>query len=167
VGSAHQLVNQLERKGYISREPRKARSLKILRDLEQQLEKLIPVPLIGLVQAGPAMLAEENRMGEVLVDSHIVGNSRCFALRVSGNSMTNAGIRNGDVVICRQQPVAESGEIVVALLDDESTVKRLVIRGDRIELQPENKRYKPIAVNPDIDFRIIGKVLAIRSDVGK
>ena len=165
--SAHQLVNQLERKGYISREPRKARSLKILRDLEQQLEKLIPVPLIGVVQAGPAMLAEENRMGEVLVDSRIVGSSRCFALRVSGNSMTNAGIRNGDVVICRQQPVAESGEIVVALLDDESTVKRLVIRGDRIELQPENKRYKPIAVNPDIDFRIIGKVLAIRSDVGK
>lgn len=165
--SAHQLVNQLERKGYISREPRKARSLKILRDLEQQLEKLIPVPLIGIVQAGPAMLAEENRMGEVLVDSRIVGSSRCFALRVSGNSMTNAGIRNGDVVICRQQPVAESGEIVVALLDDESTVKRLVIRGDRIELQPENKRYKPIAVNPDIDFRIIGKVLAVRSDVGK
>jgi repressor LexA len=165
--SAHQLVKQLERKGYVSREPRKARSLKVVRDLQEQLEKLIAVPLIGVVQAGPAMLAEENRLGEVLVDSRLVGNSRCFALRVSGDSMTNAGIRDGDVVICRQQPVAESGEIVVALLDDESTVKRLVIRGDRIELQPENKRYKPIAVEPDIDFRIIGKVLAIRNDVGK
>jgi repressor LexA len=165
TASAHQLVKQLERKGYVSREPRKARSLKVVRDLQEQLEKLIAVPLIGVVQAGPAMLAEENRLGEVLVDHRIVGNSRCFALRVSGDSMTNAGIRDGDVVICRQQPVAESGEIVVALLDDESTVKRLVMRGDRIELQPENKRYKPIPVNPDIDFRIIGKVLAIRSNV--
>ena len=165
--SAHQLVKHLERKGYVSREPRKARSLKVVRDLQEQLEKLIPVPLVGVVRAGPAMLAEENRLGEVLVDSRIVGDSRCFALRVSGDSMTGAGIRNGNVVICRQQPVAESGEIVVALLDDESTVKRLVIRGDRIELQSENKRYKPIPVGPDIDFRIIGKVLAIRSDVGK
>jgi repressor LexA len=167
AASAHQLIKQLENKGYVSREPRKARSLKVVRDLQEQLEKLIPVPLIGVVQAGPAMLAEENCLGEVLVDHRIVGSGRCFALRVSGDSMVNAGIRDGDVVICRQQPVAESGEIVVALLDDESTVKRLVIRSDHIELQPENKRFKPIPVKPDIDFRIIGKVLAIRSDVGK
>ena len=69
---------------------------------------------------------------------------------------------DGDIVICRQQPVAESGEIVVALLGDEATVKRLSIRGDRIELLPENKRYRPIVIGPDDEFSIQGKVVAVR-----
>jgi repressor LexA len=116
----------------------------------------------GQVEAGPAMLAEENRLGELLVDQTIASRGRCFALRVSGDSMVGAGMNDGDVVICRQQPVAESGEIVVALLGEEATVKRLYIHGDRIELRPENKRYKPIVIGPDDNLSILGKVVAAR-----
>ena len=164
AASAHQLVKQLERKGYVSREARKARSLSVVRDPEDRPEKLVPVPLIGSVAAGPALLAEENHIGDVLIDQSIAGRGRCFALRINGDSMTGAGMKNGDVIIVRQQPVAESGEIVVALLDDEATVKRLSIQGDRIELLAENRRYKPIEIGADTEFRIVGKVVAIRSN---
>ena len=78
--------------------------------------------------------------------------------------MTGAGMKDRDVIIVRQQPVAESGEIVVALIDAESTVKRLWIQGDRIELRAENRRYKPIEINAEVEFRIVGKVVAIRSN---
>jgi len=163
AASAHQLVKQLERKGYVTSEPRKARSLSVVRDPEHRLEKLVPVPLVGMVAAGPALLAEENHLGEVLIDQSIAGRGRCFAIRINGDSMTGAGMNNGDVIIIRQQPVAESGEIVVALLDNEATVKRLWIQGDRIELRAENRRFKPIEIEAEADFRILGKVLAIRS----
>jgi repressor LexA len=163
AASAHQLVKQLERKGYVTREARKARSLSVVRDPEDRPERLVPVPLIGSVAAGPA-LSEENHIGDVLIDQSLAGRGRCFALRINGDSMTGAGMKNGDVIIVRQQPVAESGEIVVALLDDEATVKRLSIQGDRIELLAENRRYKPIEIGADTEFRIIGKVVAIRSN---
>jgi len=162
AASAHQLIKQLERKGYVTRRLRQARSLEIVREPEQELETLVSVPLVGLVKAGPAMLAEENLDGHVLVESRVAGRGPCFALTVSGDSMVNAGMREGDVVIVRRQPVAESGEIVVALLGDESTVKRLFIHGDRIELRAENKRYKPILVSGESEFRILGKVIAIK-----
>lgn len=162
AASAHQLIVQLERKGFVKREPLKARSLTILREPQRTIDSLIPVPLVGIVKAGPAMLAEENRIGEVLVETNIADRGRCFALTVSGDSMIGAGMRDGDVVIVRQQPVAESGEIVVALLDDDATVKRLIIHGDRIELRAENRRYKPTLVGPETDLRILGKVIAVR-----
>lgn len=162
AASAHQQVKQLERKGYVAREPQKARSLSVLREPERSPASLVPVPLVGVVKAGPSMLAEENRLRDVLVDGSIAGRGRCFALRISGDSMVGAGMHDGDIVICRQQPVAESGEIVVALLGDEATVKRLSIRGDRIELQPENKRYRPVVIGPDDEFSIQGKVVAVR-----
>lgn len=160
--SVHQLVKQLERKGYVTRKPRQARSLVVVRRPEQAVETLMPVPLLGVVKAGPAMLAEENRIGDVLVDAGIAGRGRCFALRVSGDSMIDAGMCDGDVVIVRQQPVAESGEVVVALIGDDATVKRLFVSGDQIELRPENKNYKPIVVAAEVDFRILGKVIAVR-----
>jgi repressor LexA len=167
AASAHQLIKQLERKGYVTRQPRQARSLAVVREPKRELEALVSVPLLGVVKGGPAMLAEENLEGHVLIESGVAGRGRCFALRVSGDSMTNAGIRDGDVVIVRQQPVAESGEIVVALLGDEATVKRLLIHGDRIELRAENKRYQPILVSADTEFRILGKVIAIRHSAGR
>jgi repressor LexA len=160
--SAYQLVLQLERKGYVSRESRKARSLSIVRQVEDTPEKLVPVPLLGIVAAGPALLAEENHLGDILVDQSIAGRGRCFALRVSSESMKGAGMNDGDVIIVRQQAVAQSGEIVVAMLDDEATVKRLWIDGDRIELRAENRKYKPIEITAEREFRIVGKVLAIR-----
>lgn len=160
--SAHAQINQLARKGYIKREPRKARGLSVLREPEDTPVDLVPVPLVGTVVAGQPVLAEENVIGEVLVEERLALAGRCFALRVTGDSMVNAGIADRDVIIVRQQPIAESGDIVVALLHDEATVKRLVIRADRIELRPENRNFRPIVVAPDDELRILGKVVAIR-----
>jgi repressor LexA len=96
------------------------------------------------------------------VDAH-VARGVCFALEVAGNSMIDANIHNGDYVIVRQQPLAESGDIVVAMRDGAATVKRLYIADDRIELRPENKKMKPIPIAPDDDFSIVGKVVSVCS----
>jgi repressor LexA len=160
--SAHQLIKQLERKGYVTRQPRKARSLTVVREPEQVLEALVSVPLLGRVKAGPAMLAEENLLGSIYIERSIAGRGKCFALIIDGDSMRDAGMHEGDVVIVRQQQVAESGEIVVALIGNDATVKRLFYHGDRIELRPENKRHHTIVVGPDDEMRILGKVIAIR-----
>lgn len=160
--SAHEQINQLVRKRYIKREPRKARSLGILRDSDDRPTNLMAVPLLGTVAAGHPVLSDENLIGEVLVDGGVVRGVRCFALRVSGQSMANAGIADQDVVIVRQQPIAESGDIVVALVDDEATVKRLSIQGPRIELRPENPSFLPIVIGAGDELRILGKVVAVR-----
>jgi repressor LexA len=162
TASAHQQISHLIRKGYISRQGRKARGLSIIRQPQNEVAALTPVPLLGTVPAGPALLAEENKVGEVLVDESIARRGPCFALTVSGDSMIKAGIHDGDVVIVRQQPLAQSGEIVVALVDGEATVKRLCIQGDRIELRPENPKHRPIHIDPEGQLRILGKVVAVR-----
>ena len=164
--TAHEQVGQLVRKGYVQREPRTARGLTILRDFDDEPADLISIPLLGMVPAGSPLLAEENVLGEVMIERSLASTGRCFALRVTGDSMQGAAIRDGDVVVVRQQPVAENGAIVVALRNDESTVKRLSIRGHAIELRPENSEFKPIAIGPDDDMRILGKVIAVhRSDI--
>jgi len=164
--SAHEQVGQLERKGYVQRESRKARSLAVLREPDEETAELMSVPLLGMVPAGPPVLAEENIIGEVLVESGVARRGRCFALKVTGDSMKGAGLRDGYVVIVRQQPVAEIGDIVVALVDGEATVKRLYIRGDQIELRPENRKYRPIVIGSETEMSIIGKVVAIRRSTG-
>jgi repressor LexA len=160
--TAHEQVTQLVRKGFLRREPRKARSLEIVRALEPQVSSLVVVPILGTVAAGRPLFAAENILGELLVEDQVVRGGRCFALQVRGDSMVRAGIRDGDYVVARQQPVAEDGDIVVALLADEATVKRLHISDERIELRPENPRLRPIPVGPDDDLRIQGKVIAVR-----
>jgi repressor LexA len=162
AASAHEQVTQLVRKGYLHREKRKARSLEILKEPEADVAELVPVPVVGTVAAGQPILAVENIVGELLVERHLVGRGPCFALAVKGDSMIRAGIRDGDHVVVRQQPIAESGDIVVALLGDEATVKRLHIAGEQIELRPENPRLRPITVAPGDDLRIAGKVVAVR-----
>lgn len=160
--SAHEQINQLVRKGYIKREPRKARGLSILRDTDDGPASLVAVPLLGTVAAGHPVLAEENFIGEVLVEGGLVRTGRCFALRVSGQSMANAGIADQDVIIVRQQPIAESGDIVVALVDGQATVKRLSIQGPKIELRPENQEFQSILISAGDELRILGKVVAVR-----
>ena len=118
-------------------------------------------PSLSSAAAGQPILAEENIIGEVLVDSRAARHGRCFALEVQGDSMIDAGIDDGDLVVVRQQPLAESGDIVVALLDQEATVKRLFIRDERIELRPENPQHRPMPIGPDDGLRILGKVVAI------
>jgi repressor LexA len=160
--SAHALVSQLVRKGYLRREPRKARGLTILREAEGDPRELVAVPILGRVVAGQPLFAEENVVGQVLVEGGLASRGRCFALEVEGDSMIQAGVHPGDLVIVRQQPLAESGDIVVALLGDEATLKRLHIRGETIELRPENPRYRPLVIDSGDDLRILGKVIAIR-----
>lgn len=159
--SALEQVRELERKGYVQREPRKARGLTVLREPQAAVASLVRVPLVGDIAAGQPLMARENVVGEVLMDEAIAQPGHCFALTVAGESMVNAGIHDGDVLIVRQQPVAESGDIVVALLGDDATVKRLVIAGDRIELRPENPAYRPVPIAPGDDLRILGKVVAV------
>jgi repressor LexA len=162
--SAHALVGQLVRKDYLKRESRKARGLSIVRDMDDAPRKvvLVSVPIVGRVAAGQPIMAEENIVGEVLVENTVVGGEPCFALCVAGQSMVNAGIADKDIVIVRRQIIAENGDIVVALIGGEATVKRLSIQGPRVELRPENPKFKPIVVGTDDDLRILGKVVAVR-----
>ncbi len=165
--SAHGQVNQLVRKGYLKREARKARSLAIVREPEDTLSVMTAIPIVGRVAAGRPILAVENIVGEIMVEGRIARSGRCFALEVAGDSMVNAGIRERDLVVVREQPVAENGDIVVALLEDEATVKRLFIRDEKIELRPENPKHRPIPVGPDDGLRILGKVIAVRHRQGR
>lgn len=165
--SAHELTTQLVHKGYLRREPRKARGLRMVHEPSDDPLELVSVPLLGTIAAGQPLLAEENVLGEVLVERGVVGKSRCFALRVAGDSMKRAAISNGDIVVVRQQPAAENGDIVVAMLEGEATVKRLSICEQNVELRPENPRYRPISVDPEANFRILGKVIAVRRAKGR
>jgi repressor LexA len=160
-GSAYGQINQLVRKGYLRREPRKARSLEVVASPKANPAKLVSIPVVGEVAAGSPLLAEENIIGEVLVDPQLVGHGRCFALRAKGDSMTGAGIHDGDYCIVRQQPVAENGEIVVALLGDKGVVKRLHVSEDGVELRSENPAFEPIRVDPDAQLLIQGKLLGV------
>jgi len=165
--SAHDQVNQLVRKGFLRREPRKARGLAVICEPEDETSNLLPVPIVGQVAAGQPILAEENIIGEILVEDRIAQSGRCFALEIAGDSMVDAGINDQDFVVVRQQPVAESGDIVVALLGDEATVKRLYIRDEKIELRPENLKHQPIPIGPDDGFCILGKVIGVRRPIRK
>lgn len=157
-------LQRLERNGYIKRQAGKARSLTVLRTAEPQREtvsKLIAVPIVGRVAAGMPILSAENICGEVLVEEAVVRSGIHFALEAHGRSMINAGIYPKDIVIMRQQQLAESGDIVAALLNDDATLKRLHYSAETIELRPENPKFRPIVVGPNDDLRILGKLVGI------
>lgn len=165
--SVHEQLVHLEKKEYIRRKARKARSLEVIRGPDTDLRpQLVSIPLVGEVAAGTPILAVENVVGEVLMDSTIARGT-CFALTVRGDSMIKANINDGDYVVVRQQPLAENRDIVVALLDDEATVKRLLISDERIVLRPENPDYQDIHIGPTDEIKILGKVIAVRGGVSK
>ncbi len=159
--STHGQVKQLERKGYLKRESRKARSLVLVRPPDEPVLDLVEIPLVGTVVAGQPLLADENVLGQIFIERRISRSARCFALRVSGDSMNDADIHDGDIVVIRQQPLAQHNDIVVALVDGEATLKRLYLQEQVIELRPENSSYRPIPIGPDTELRIVGKVLAV------
>ncbi len=158
--TVHQHLTALERKGYIKRHGDRMRVLEVLdRRIVPDGEQVAHLPLVGRVSAGVPILAEENIEELIPVPRKMVGwqDDNCFLLTVRGDSMVNAGIFDGDMVIVRSQPTAEPGEIVVALIGEEATVKRLADDGPRPHLVPENPRYAPM----HDEFEIIGKVVGL------
>jgi repressor LexA len=124
---------------------------------------LFEIPLLGRVAAGAPLLAEEHVEDTITLDSTLVrGGGKHFALRVRGDSMKNAGILDGDIVIVRHDSPVKSGEIAVVLIGDEATVKRFFPRRDKLLLFPENEDYEPIEVRPaDPEVRVAGKVVGV------
>jgi len=122
----------------------------------------IEIPIIGRVAAGQPILAEENIEGTINIQASLINSKNdCFALKVKGDSMINAGIFEGDVVIINPQNDAKNGEIVVAMIDNEATLKRFERKNGNITLIPENDNYSPIKVNNLNNFSIVGKALGV------
>ncbi len=158
-------LKALVRKGQIRRNPKQWRGLELTAANKSKDEgtqySTISIPLIGRVTAGLPVLAEENFEGTISVDRSIVGRAtKLFALHVRGDSMIKAGIYHGDIAIAQQQSVADQGDIIIALLGDEATVKRIFRKGKAIILQPENDMMTPLRISEGSDFRILGKVIA-------
>ena len=174
-------LKALERKGYLLRGELKSRALSVIEGGRSQAGRfprlarrelsavgdgdVVEVPVVGKVAAGEPILAQENITDHVRIDSVLLGDGgrKVFALRVSGDSMIGDGIFDGDYIFVRKQLHAGAGEIVVAMIEDEATVKRFYPEGDRVRFQPSNPRLKPIYVSKD-DFRetqIIGVVVGV------
>jgi repressor LexA len=165
-------LKALERKGYLNRGEQQSRSLvptkraRMLLGLGAKKDSgLVDVPLLGKVAAGAPLLAQENMEDSVKIDSFLIGGAgrEVFALRVKGQSMIEDGIHDGDYLFVRKTPGAQPGDIVVALIEDEATVKRYYPEGERIRFQPANKDMQPIYVNK-ADFRstmLLGIVVGV------
>ena len=153
----------IEKKGYIRRDPAKPRAIGLLDFIPGRVPgSVIEVPVVGKVAAGEPLLASQNIERTISLSSDMIRTEEPFALRIKGDSMIGAGILEGDYVIVKQQPSAEQGDIVVALIDDEATVKRFYKVGDHIRLQPENPSVEPIIVK---DVAILGKVIGLFREV--
>ena len=162
TSSVHAHLETLEKNGYIRRDPTKPRTIEILDDNFNLLRReMVNVPVVGVVTAGQPILAVENIESYFPVPAEMMPNKQCFILHVKGESMVNAGILDGDQVLVQQQPDAENGEIVVALLGEDATVKRFYKEDVYYRLQPENDTMDPIIVNQDEDFQILGKVFGV------
>ena len=155
TSSVHAHLTQLEKKGLLRRDPTKPRAMEVL---DGQGSRGRSVPLVGRVTAGLPILATENIEDYLVLPQSLQGRGDLFALRVQGESMIEAGIEDGDIVVLRRQETAENGEIVVAMIDDEATVKRLSRRGGHTWLLPENDEYSPI---DGTYAQILGKVAAV------
>lgn len=157
TSSAHQYIARLAEKGYIDKGDLKTRAIKIVGD-----EPTISIPIVGKVAAGEPILAQENiedyfSIGESFFSQSDLKNDT-FVLKVQGESMINAGINNGDYIIVTRQDTARNGQIVVAMIDGDATVKTFYKEKDHVRLQPENDTMEPIIVN---DVQIVGKVVGL------
>ncbi len=150
----------LERSGFVMREHGKSRGISLRADGKRPLAT---VPLLGRVAAGMPVLSPENHEGEIAVDISLFSlrsPNNLFALKVKGESMVDAHIVDGDTLIIRVQSTAQNGDIVVALVNGEATVKRLFVEKSRVRLQPENSSMKPLYLDRG-DFRIIGRAVGV------
>lgn len=153
TATAYSYIEKLRKKGLIDKSPMKKRALKLSRPA---LSNQVQIPLIGTVRAGTPIFAVENLDGYYPLPPDFIGfKDEFFALRVSGDSMINAGIYDKDVIIVKKQNYAENGEIVVALVDDSATVKRFYLEKDKIILHPENDEMEDLIFD---DAKILGIV---------
>jgi repressor LexA len=181
--AAHDHLNALEKKKYISREDGKPRAISILKEADPKLatskwlegqnanlalaevqRDIIEIPIFGRVAAGELLLASQNIEGTLPMPTRMLNDYECFALRIIGSSMIGVGILDGDFVIVRRQSNADPGDIVVALVEDEATVKRFFIDGDQVRLQPENPAIEPILFDVK-DVMILGKVIGLHREI--
>lgn len=156
-------LHALAKKGHLVRKDGARRALHVTRtaDLRERAHG-VSVPVLGRIAAGPPLLAEEQVLDRVVLDRSLVRWEKPFLLKVQGDSMVGAGILDGDHVLVKAQSQAEPGELVVALLDDEATVKRFAKTAEGYELQAENPKYAPIPLRPDGPVvRILGKVQGV------
>lgn len=171
TSTVHSYLEKLEKSGLIHKDPTKPRALKIIssdkktersysesRDYYPRKE-LVDIPIVGKVTAGQPILAVENIEDTFPLPVDYVQNSTAFMLKVQGDSMVEAGILDKDLVLVKQQSTANNGEIVVALIGDEATVKTFYKEKDHVRLQPENQYLEPIIVRENLS--ILGRVIGV------
>ena len=160
TSTVHAYLEKLEKKGYIQKEAGKSRTIRVDNIDNTGRRTSIKVPIVGQVTAGIPILAIENHEGyldfPIYKQSYL--NARLFALRIKGDSMIEAGIMNGDYVVVEKRNYAENGEIVVAMIEDEATVKKYYVENGIIRLQPCNSSMRPLILK---DVTILGKVISV------
>jgi repressor LexA len=168
--SVHAQLESLEIKGYLKRDPTKPRALELGRDPETSLG-MRPgpsrnIPLVGEIAAGGPILAEERVESVFSLPKDLVGDGQLFMLKVRGDSMIDAGVLDGDLVVVREQPSVEQGEMCAVLIEGEATVKYFRrTHGGEVFLDPANANYEPIPVSSEQDARIMGKVVTVMRSV--
>jgi len=161
------ILYALSKKGYIRRKPLVSRGIELAKKAKASFDlaresAYVSVPLVGRIAAGLPTLAVENIEGSIAVDRSFLPGGDVFSLRVEGESMKDSGIVDGDYVLARVQSIAEKGDIVVAVIGEEATVKRYVPQKNRVKLEPANPAFKPILVDQKSpEFRIAGKVIGL------
>lgn len=156
--TVHSHLAALERKGYLRRDPSKPRALEILRDNGAPAARAVTLPVVGRVAAGAPLLAEQNIDDYMAVPADMLSGAEGFVLKVRGDSMIGAGIQDGDLLVVRRQPTATNGDIVVARLNDEATVKQFFREKDRVRLQPANEALEPVYAREVV---VEGKAIAV------
>ena len=159
TSSVHSHLETLEKNGYIRRDPTKPRAIEIIDDtFNLTRREMVNVPIVGQVAAGEPILAEQNITNYFPIPIEFMPNNETFLLTVKGESMINAGILDGDMVLVESTSVASNGEMVVALVDDSATVKTFYKEEGIYRLQPENDTMEPIIVS---EVEILGKVIGV------
>jgi repressor LexA len=160
--TVHAHLANLEKVGLLRRDPSKPRAIELLDRAVDSVRSLVTpnegLPLVGAVAAGQPILAEENIEDHIVVPNEAGGDQGEFLLTVRGESMVNAGMLDGDIVVVQRQDTASDGEIIVALVGEEATVKRFYRESDHIRLQPENDHMEPIRTR---EVQIVGKVVGL------
>jgi repressor LexA len=158
IKGAYDHVKALEKKHYLRTGANRSRTIEVIGESMSDEEQTVEIPILGNVAAGVPLLSEENLEGTVRIPSTQLKSGNHFAMHVRGDSMQGVGIMDGDLAIIRQQPAADNGDIVVAMVDEAVTLKRFVKEKNRVRLQAENDAYPPIFTQ---NVRVVGKLAHI------